>query len=421
MSKELREKRCYAVRDRIEMAYYRSDLFRPDNDNDPFTVVLSTYDAREFFEASDLVTQIEDHNVQPFTKVEYINPPSTSDPSSNASPNPIQQSKGVNPNNLPQLMNEKTNHNSPAQPKKKKTKVQTLIAPKKSRKSKKKGRVPASHSIVVQIGPPLPRYVQFERCESFWAVINADHNPSQWAITPAVSNKDPCNFTYTTTDKDEYTSMKKFIEGYAYSDGPSIFSRVTFTSGSRTSVMKEKLEPKIQKLRSDGFYSVETRAAYMDRFHIRRVDQLKRHGINFMKKVWMKDFELYNSIVYLSWMPIGGGLFFTGSMIVGERDIYADGLDRYDVKHPLYSERKFTIPFPSRGDFGRWYRSLPVSLDLIEEEEIGEIAPKDEQPYLPFLEVKYSVDLDQYSSGESDNQSDCNSVASSVKESEFVE
>ncbi len=74
IKKELREQCCERVYSRLFPLYSMDMFMRPSNDDDPFVVLFTTHDAREFNEARDLILLIKKHNVQPFSKVEYLNP-----------------------------------------------------------------------------------------------------------------------------------------------------------------------------------------------------------------------------------------------------------------------------------------------------------------------------------------------------------
>ena len=104
-------------------------------------------------------------------------------------------------------------------------------------------------------------------------------------------------------------------------------------------------------------------------------------------------------------MPIGEGLLFTGSMVIGQSDLYIDGIDLFDERHPLYTEYKdFHSCVPIQSGYNQWYRDLPIYPEYLEEDEVEDIAHKDDQHYWPFVDnLKYTCDCDSASEDDSDD------------------
>ncbi len=302
-----------------------------------------------------------------------------------------------------------------------KPKIQTelLFAPtEKAKNYNKKGKGGtdiSKHSIHVEIGSPHLVHARIANAESFRDAIRKQQRiPMKWSYPQPSCPDDPYTFTFNSTNKEEYATMKKFVEDYQTEGRPAFFTRVLFKSGNREHVMKEKLKSSVRKLRNEGFYSVATRAKYMERFYIRRVDDLKKCGpIPMFKDSWMKELELYESTVGACWLPIGGGLFFTGEMIISEHDLFINGLDPYCPTHPLFEEitnwkdcPDFPGYLPDKTGYGDWYRKLPISWDFLWEEEVETIAPKDEQVYWPFLDVIDYVEDSSSDTSEDDDDDD---------------
>ncbi len=314
-----------------------------------------------------------------------------------------------------------------------KTKIQTKLLFETTEKVKnysKKGKGGTdlvNHSIHVEIGSPHLVHARIANAESFRDAIRKEQRiTTKWSYPRPTCPDDPYTFTFNSTNKEEYTSMKKFVEDYQTEGRPAFFTRVSFKSGNREHVMKEKLKSSVRKLRNEGFYSLATRAKYMEQFYIRRVDDLKKCGpIPMFKDSWTEELELYESTVGACWLPIGGGLFFTGVMIISEHDLFINGLDTYDPSHPLFEEItnwKYCPDFPGylpdQKGYGDWYRKLPISWDFLWEEEVESIAPKDEQIYWPFLDVINYVE-DSGDSSEDGEEEDDNCSCSSHDSSEY--
>ena len=297
------------------------------------------------------------------------------------------------------------NHGIKHPQKKKKNAIQSVITldtPDKGKKlNKGRGSKTVHYSIHVEIGHPHPATVCLANFNSFRdTIIEEQRIPSKWSFNSTPLPDDPYTLDFKTTDKGEYAFMKKFVQDCQTEGCPAFFTSVTFTSGNRVSIMKEKMKPLARKIRKEGFYSVATRAKYMERFYIKHDKDMKRHGpIRMFKEPWTEELELYESLVGPCWLPIGGGLFFTGEMIISQHDLYINGrehIDTPDASHPLHDEimnwkenPNWPRYLPPLQGYEEWYRELPISWDFLWEEEVERIAPKDEQPFWPFLEVEY--------------------------------